>query len=204
RVAEIDGALLAIDGAAGAVEGTQEALLLDVEAGLLARGPGIDGAVENVQRRGVGALPAQERLRAQLHALVRRDHGAIVRRRAPRKQGHMRRASDSAKSPAASVHHWVSAKPAADSSCSTRSRRNFALISVRSSSPPSNVTSRSRAPMRTVCATSARSRISIHSSSSFQRATWVKRFGSKSPSSARLMTARTFLLNSAVTPASSS
>jgi hypothetical protein len=47
----------------------------------------------------------------------------------------------------------------------------------------------------TSVASSARSRISIHCSSSFHRATWVNRSGSKSPPSCSLSTWRTFLLN---------
>ena len=46
--------------------------------------------------------------------------------------------SDTAKSPAGSVHHSASRSPAAASSRSTPSRRNLALISVRSSSPAAN------------------------------------------------------------------
>ena len=57
----------------------------------------------------------------------------------PRLSNQSRTESDSAKSPARSVHQCTSSKPAAASSDSTRSRRNFALISVRISSPSANV-----------------------------------------------------------------
>ena len=84
------------------------------------------------------------------------------------------------------------------------SRRNLALISVRSSSPSANATSRSRRAMRTVCARSARRRISIHSFSGSQIATCAKASGSNVASRARFTTRRTLRLKSAVTPAASS
>ena len=56
----------------------------------------------------------------------------------------------------------------------------------------------------TSVASSARSRISIHCSSSFQSATCRKSSGSKSPPSWSLRTWSTFRLKSAVTPAASS
>ncbi len=92
--------------------------------------------------------------------------------------------------------------PAARSSASTRARVNFALTSVRISSPASKSTSSSNARRCTVCARVERSRISIHSRSVSNTATWSNASTSKSAASSRFITCSTFLLNSAVTPSS--
>ena len=105
---------------------------------------------------------------------------------------------------AASVHHDRIANPAAASSPATPSRRNLADTSVRISSPSANSTVSPMAGRRTVCAMHERSRISIHSAPASHTATCSNASRSKSAPSSVLSTASTFLLNSAVTPASSS
>ena len=79
-------------------------------------------------------------------------------------------------------------------------RRNLVEISVRISSPAPNGTSMSRADTFTTWFASERSRMSTQRFSGSQRATCSKESMSKSASSSRLRTERTFLLNSAVTP----
>ena len=107
-------------------------------------------------------------------------------------------------SPSSAPHMPSTANPASRSSRSTRWGVNFALISVSRSSPSSKCTTMSAPVNVTSVASSARSRISIHCSSSFHRATWRKRSGSKSPPSCSLRTWSTLRLKSAVTPAASS
>ena len=88
----------------------------------------------------------------------------------------------------------------------TPSGVNLALISVRSSSPSleRDVQLRGRRCGPSWSSRRARSRISIHCSVSFQRATCSNASGSKSAPSWSLRTRRTLRLNSAVTPAASS
>ena len=85
-----------------------------------------------------------------------------------------------------------------------RVEENSVLISVSISSPAANVTSRSRSATCTRQSSSEHSHISMRCSDSFQRATWVKRSGTKSAPRAPLSTWSTLRLNSAVTPAASS
>ncbi len=85
-----------------------------------------------------------------------------------------------------------------------RSGVNLALISVRSSSPSSKWTVMFSALTREVSSRRARRRISIHSCSRSNSATWSKSAGSNSACSSRLRTCRTLRLNSAVTPCESS
>src|SRR5205823_6179489 len=72
-------------------------------------------------------------------------------------------ASDNANSSSGSVNQESSRSPAAAKSASSRSRVNFALISVRSSSPAANSTRRPRSEISTLHGRRARSRISTHS-----------------------------------------
>ena len=73
------------------------------------------------------------------------------------------------KSPAGSVHQWVSAQAGRRQLGRRRpSRRNLAEISVRISSPAANATSRSSAATCTTWSARDRSRISIHSCSASQ------------------------------------
>src|SRR3954470_8256897 len=109
-----------------------------------------------------------------------------------------------AKSSSSSVSQSTSARPAAARSPCTRARVNLALISVRSSSRGAKWTVRSRSRKRTVWRRRERSRISIHSRSASQNATWSKPSRSKSAPSSRFITWSRFRLNSAVTPALSS
>jgi hypothetical protein len=76
----------------------------------------------------------------------------------------------------------------------------LALISVRSSSPSANETSRPAASIRTCCAPFARSRISIQEFASSKNATCSKAAGSKSASRPSFTTRSTLRLNSAVMP----
>ncbi len=112
--------------------------------------------------------------------------------------------SDSANSPSSSVNTCSSVRPAAARSAARRSRVNFALISVRSSSRGANSTSRPSAAMWTCIRRLARRRISIHSRSRSKNATCSNASTSKSAPSSRLRTCRTLRLNCAVMPAESS
>ena len=74
-------------------------------------------------------------------------------------------ARQSAKSPSASVHQCVGARPASASSVSKRSRRNFALTWVRRRSPSASSTSIPSAGTWTTCAPAESKPMSTHSRS---------------------------------------
>src|SRR5215469_10069244 len=112
--------------------------------------------------------------------------------------------SDSPNWPSASVHQRSMANPAADSSAATPSGRNLADTSVRISSPSANGTVSPIPGSQTICRSSERSRISIHSWTGSHTATWSKVARSKFAPSRAFSTASTFLLKAAVIPAASS
>src|SRR5215469_7747266 len=94
-------------------------------------------------------------------------------------------ASVSPKSPPESVQKRTVSRPAAASSARSPSRRNFAEISVRNSSPAAKFTVRLRSPIVTRWSLTARSLISIHSFAASQSATCWKASGLKSAASSR-------------------
>ena len=118
------------------------------------------------------------------------------------REPYRRAASDSANRPSGSVNQRSSAQPRrVRGRPSSRARVNFALISVRSSSPAANSTSQAEVVRSAPAAGAARAAASRSTRAGGRRTRRDRtRSGEKSASSSRLITCSTLRLNSAVTP----